>query len=152
MKQYLPFLAAAFLTCIPFTFILADNTGHRSAAYIECESRCSALDEDTRHLCVKKCINAKKRTGEIGENQVKKKINECESLCEQYKGIENVRCRRICLDNKQYIPPQKKDERPKTEASPCESRCGILTGSLKDNCMARCEKKSRLDSRGFKEK
>jgi len=150
MKQYrLYLIITVAVICFPLATTTAERGGDKSASFNECDSRCAVLEGDSRYQCLKTCINTRKKNAPAGDNGVKKKISECESTCETYKGIENVRCRRICLDNRRYIPPQKKEPDAKDNPSPCESRCSVLSGSLKDNCVARCEKKSRFESRGI---
>ncbi|HPV40674.1 MAG TPA: hypothetical protein PKX40_05800 [Spirochaetota bacterium] len=119
-----------------------------SGPEVDCDSRCSILEGDAKYKCLRTCINTRKRNTPVGDNMVKNKIRDCESACEQYKGIDNITCRRVCLDNKRYTPPKKKEPAAKDNPSPCEIRCSVLNGPVRDNCIARCEKKSRFDSRG----
>ncbi len=139
-------LTALLIATIP-AVMTAEQGPNSSDAYSECDARCAALDGEGRYRCVKTCINTKKRNTPVGNNEVKKKISECEKMCEPFKGIDNVVCRRLCLDNKRYTPPKKKVPENSVEPSPCETRCGALSGSSKKTCISRCERNSRLDSR-----
>ncbi len=153
MKNHLShFVIAAVLICIPMTTITAEQGPDRSDSVNDCNSRCAVLDGESRYRCLKTCINTRKKNAPTGENEIKRKISECESICEPYKGIENIRCRRICLDNRRYIPAQKKEPAAKDNPSPCESRCSILSGPNRENCIMQCEKKSRFESGGISEK
>ncbi|HOT43663.1 MAG TPA: hypothetical protein PLM53_04350 [Spirochaetota bacterium] len=146
-KPQLLFLAAALLFLPPSTVTAVRGTSV-SDRESDCNSRCSVLEGEARYTCIRTCVSARKKNAPSGENQVKKKIRDCESACEQYKGIDNITCRRVCLDNKLYAAPQKKETVPHESPSPCETRCNVLTGPVRDNCIARCEKKSRFDGRG----
>ncbi|MBP7735911.1 MAG: hypothetical protein KA369_08060 [Spirochaetes bacterium] len=140
-------MALLLMAGFPVAVMTAEPDPDRSSAYNECDARCATLDGESRYRCVKTCINTKKRNAPVGNNEVKKKISDCEKLCEPYKGIDNVTCRRLCLDNKRYNPPKKKEPETNTDPSPCETRCGALSGPSRDTCISRCEKKSRFDSR-----
>jgi len=114
----------------------------------DCDARCSVLEGEARYKCLKTCVSTRKKHRPAGENRVKEKIRDCESACEQHKGIDNIVCRRLCLHNKRFVPRQKKESAAQDTPSPCESRCRVLTGPNRDNCLARCEKKSRTTGRG----
>ncbi len=153
MNAYRFFLAAvSAVIWFPLTTMTVGQGTDSSASFKECDSRCAALDGESRYRCIKTCISTRKKNAPAGENDVKRKISECESLCEMYKGIENVKCRRICLDNKNFVPTAKKESAAKENPSPCESICSILTGPSRDTCITRCEKKGRFSSKGVSEK
>lgn len=146
-KQSCNLTLMILMVCVPVGIIRADQGSDRSGAISDCDSRCAVLEGESRYRCLKTCVNTRKRNAPVGENQVKRKISYCEKACESYRGIENITCRRVCLDNKRYIPPKKKDPAASENPTPCESRCSVLTGPNRDNCIARCEKKSRFNSK-----
>ena len=145
MKKLILVLCAAY-SLMAGPHVIADSS--RSDSYNECNARCSVMEGEGRYTCIKTCISSKRKNSPLQENEAKSKFKECESACASQSGIENIRCIRICLDNKKYTPPVKKEDSTTESKGPCESRCGLLTGQSRENCIVRCEKKSRFDGSG----
>jgi hypothetical protein len=123
-----------------------------SGSYSECDARCAPLEGEGKARCIKTCITARKKNAPVGENQVKNNIRDCEERCGEYTGLDRIRCTRLCLDIKREgVTVKKQKEIIIKRENPCESRCAVLSGSLKDKCTARCEKESKFDGNNSSE-
>jgi hypothetical protein len=117
-----------------------------SGSYGECDARCAPLDGEGKARCIKTCMTAKKKNAPVGESEVKNNMRDCEDRCGEYTGLDKIRCIRLCLDIKREGGTVKKKKEIITkQETPCEGRCAVLSGSLKDKCTARCEKESKFD-------
>lgn len=132
------FVLYAIIICTGIITVAAEDT----ASITECETRCQPLSGEARYKCIKTCLSSKRRSDSVSENKKKGSFQECEQACSSLTGLEGIQCIRTCMENRRTDTPVRKEtdkEKPAAVAA-CESRCGILTGDLREKCLARCRK------------
>ena len=139
---------SALLKMLPVIMVLlagmaiAPVRADDAAWLTECESRCQPLSGEERYRCIQTCLSAKRKAGTTTGRRSGGTYQECSEACSSLSGLEGIRCIRTCMESgssQQPANPEKNVQKPDAVTA-CESRCGILTGELKDTCIARCKK------------
>lgn len=63
-----------------------------------CQARCSGFTGQIWAQCLETCIRTMKKHDKGKEKKVSERMNECEEICSVYKGVENVKCLRLCME------------------------------------------------------
>ncbi len=147
MKHGTFYFIVAGVLCTALGAPFGGPAAGNSDSYNECSARCAPLQGGEGWAkCITTCVRTKKKNEPMGESEVKKKMRDCEERCSSYTGVDRVRCIRICLDAKKEQRPARIVRQPAaTVPDPCETRCAVLSGTLKDRCTARCRNDTKFN-------
>lgn len=141
MRNYLVRICVACcLVMLSMWGFIAGPRASGEESYGECEARCGALTGEAKYRCLRTCISTKKRQSPRRESGSHNSYRECVERCGEGRGLEKIRCIRICMDEKREAATIVKDAAQETARSHCERRCAMLSGPMKEKCLARCGK------------
>ncbi len=95
--------------------------------------------------CIETCSRMSRR--EKKRESPNDNFSKCDEVCKSFKGIDNIRCIRICLEKIKERENKSRGGSVKPD-DPCSGRCSVFNEPMKSQCFRKC----RGETRPFKKR